>query len=82
MTTVAVRLPDDVVAEIDALVSRGTYATRTAAVKRALEVLIEAHAKAAVDEQIVEEYTRRPQSADEIATARAATIALIAEEPW
>ncbi len=82
MTTVAVRLPDELIEGIDSLVDQGAYSTRTDAIRRALTVLIAAHEQNAIDRAIVEGYTRMPETEEEISVARAATIALIEEEPW
>lgn len=82
MTTVAVRLPDELVEAIDALVREGRYATRTDAIRKALQALMAAHQQALIDQAVVESYSRRPQTDEEVAIANAATRALIQEEPW
>ena len=82
MTTVAVRLPDELIEGIDSLVQQGAYSNRTDAIKRALTVLLAAHEKNEIDRAIVEGYLRHPQTDDELAIAEAAIIALIEEEPW
>ncbi|MFH1329183.1 MAG: ribbon-helix-helix protein, CopG family [Actinomycetota bacterium] len=82
MTTVAFRLADRVVAAVDVLVAQGRYASRTEVVRAALEALLTAHKQEDLDRRMVEGYTRRPQTDDEVALAAAATRALIEEEPW
>ncbi|MEN8041471.1 MAG: ribbon-helix-helix domain-containing protein [Actinomycetota bacterium] len=82
MTTVAIRLPDDILERLDELVRPDGYATRTEAIRRAIEVLLDAHEQAAIDREIVDAYTRMPQTAEEVAIAKAATKALVEEEPW
>ena len=82
MTTVAIRLPDDILERLDELVQPDGYATRTEVIRRAIEVLLDAHEKAVTDREIVEAYTRMPQSDEEVAIAAAAARALIEEEPW
>ena len=82
MTTVAVRLPEQLVEGIDSLVAEGHYPTRTDVVRTALRALLAAHERREIDRQIVEAYTRMPQTDEEIAWAEAAARAMIEEEPW
>jgi len=82
MTSVAFRLADRVVAAVDELVLQGRYASRTDVVRAALEALLTAHEQIDLDRRMVEGYTRRPQTDEELALATAATRALSAEEPW
>ena len=82
MTTVALRLPDELVEALDELVAGGRYSTRTEVIRSAVEALLAAHEQVAIDHAIVAGYRRLPQTDDEIAAATAATIALIEEEPW
>ena len=82
MTTVAIRIPDEVLERLDELVHPDGYATRTEAIRRAIEVLLDAHERSVIDQRIVDAYTRMPQSDDEFAVAAAAARALIEEEPW
>ena len=82
MTTVAVRLPDQLIEGIDSLVTGGHYPTRTAVVRTALGALLDAHRRQEVDREIVEAYTRMPQTDGELAIADTALQALIEEEPW
>lgn len=58
---IAIRLPDQLVSELDALVSRGEGPTnRTAAIQRALEDYLALERRRAIDRSIVEGYTRLP----------------------
>lgn len=82
MTTVAIRLPDDTIEKIDRLVHPGGYATRTEAIRRAIDALLDAHERSAIDREIVDAYTRQSQSDEEVAIAAAAAHALIEEDPW
>ena len=82
MTTIAIRLPDDLVGAIDALVAAGRYPTRSDAVRASLKALLVAHEQAEIDRRIVAAYTQAPQTDEELAIATAATRALIEEEPW
>lgn len=60
MTTLAVRMPDDLLQRLDELVSAGAYRNRTAAVKAALERFVADECNRAIDSAIVEGYTRYP----------------------
>lgn len=82
MTTVAIRLPDDTLVRLDELVHPDGYATRTEAIRTAIDALLDAHAHAHIDRLIVDGYTMIPQTDEEVAIATAATRALIEEEPW
>lgn len=82
MTTVAVRLPDDMVETVDELVKSGRYATRTQVIRLALAALLDANERRAIDRRIIDGYTRNPQTDEESAIATAATRALIEDEPW
>ncbi len=81
MTTVAVRLPDALLATLDSLVEQGRYTTRTAAVRDALERLIEDERRAAVDHAILDGYARKPPEAPDHAH-RALAERSIRQEPW
>lgn len=81
MTTLAVRVADAVIEQLDALVARGRYANRTAAVRDALERLIASERRRAVDRAIVEGYARHPpEPPDDY--VRALAERSIREEPW
>jgi Arc/MetJ-type ribon-helix-helix transcriptional regulator len=84
MTTeqIAVRLPGEMLARLDALVGRGRYANRVSAVRQGIELLLVAEEQRTIDEEIVEGYRRLPQSDAEHAAAVAALRASILEEPW
>lgn len=82
MTSIAVRLSEETVSALDDLVAAGAYPNRSAAVRRAIDLLVTAREQVTVDRSVIESYGRYPQTDDEVAYARAATRALIGEEPW
>lgn len=82
MAQVVVRLDDAVAAAIDALVADGVVASRSDAVRRGLDRLLDEHRRREVGRQIVEGYRRVPQTAEEIRWADRSAAAMIAEEPW
>jgi Arc/MetJ-type ribon-helix-helix transcriptional regulator len=82
MAQVVTRLDDKLVADLDGLVADGFVASRSEAVRMGLENLIEERRKARIDAQIVEAYTRQPQTEAELAGLDLETRSLVAEEPW
>ncbi len=81
-TQLAIRLQDDLLTQIDDLIQRGRYSNRTEFMRIAFEDLVARERRRRIDEQYVEAYTRMPETEEEIAEATAATLRLIAEEPW
>lgn len=70
------------VSALDELVSVGRFTTRAAAVRSAIETLVDVERRKAEGEAIVAGYLAHPQTDDEIEWARQAAILSIAEEPW
>ena len=79
---ITVRMSQDRVERVDALVASGTYATRAELVRAAVDVLLRREEEEAIDRAIVEGYTRIPQTAEELKWAEAAGRRSILEEPW
>ncbi len=82
MAQLVARLDDELCRAVDALVTEGVVASRSEAVRRGLEHLVEEHRRRRIGEQIVAGYVDHPQSDDEVAWSDEATRAMIAEEPW
>lgn len=82
MAQVVVRLDEDLAAAIDALIQDGGAANRSDAVRRGLLRLVDEHRRAAIGRAIVAGYRRVPAEDDDAGWSDAATIAMIAEEPW
>jgi metal-responsive CopG/Arc/MetJ family transcriptional regulator len=76
------RLDDGLLARVDALVADGVAATRSDAVRIALERLVEAHRRQQIGRAIVDGYRSRPQTVEELAGLEEGTRSLIEEEPW
>jgi putative addiction module CopG family antidote len=81
MTTLAVRVPDSLLENLDALIAEGRYANRTAAVRAALDRLVAEERRQAVDRAIVEGYARKPADTPDAFT-RALAGRSIKLEPW
>lgn len=79
---IAVRLPEELLARLDDLVSRGLYESRAAAVRAGIEAITELERRWAVDRAITEGYRRSPPAGAEDAAALASLREAIAEEPW
>jgi Arc/MetJ-type ribon-helix-helix transcriptional regulator len=77
-----VRTPEDRVAQIDALVAAGAYESRASFIIEAIDRLVKDLERRRIDREIVEGYTRIPQTTDEIAWAEAAGRRSIKDEPW
>lgn len=84
MTTeqIAVRLPHELLADLDDLVARGIYPSRAAAVRAGVEAIADLERQRAVDRAIVDGYRRVPPEVSEIDAAVASLRDSIAEEPW
>jgi metal-responsive CopG/Arc/MetJ family transcriptional regulator len=66
-TQLAIRLPDELVKELDWVVIRLKYDSRTEAMRDALIKLIDQERRRQIDEQYIEAYTRMPQTEEEMA---------------
>lgn len=66
-TQLAIRLPDDLLRDLDWVIVRLNYDSRAEAMRDALVKLIDQERRRQIGEQIVEAYTRMPQTEDEMA---------------
>lgn len=79
---IAVRLPQELLGQVDDLVAHGVYGSRAAAVRAGLEAVAEAERRRQVDQAVTEGYQRRPAGAAEREAAIASLRDAILEEPW
>lgn len=79
---IAVRLPEPLLNDVDALVTSGSFSSRGEAVQAGLEALTKLEAARRIDSAIVAGYTDMPQSETDEKIATAALRASILEEPW
>jgi len=77
-----VRTPEERVAQIDALVAAGVYESRASFIIEAIDRLVDELERRRIDREIVEGYTRIPQTAEELAWAEESGRRSIADEPW
>jgi len=79
---IAVRLPRELLADLDDLVARGIYPSRAAAVRAGVEAIAELERRRTTDRAIVDGYRRVPPEVSEIDASVASLRDAIAEEPW
>ena len=79
---IAVRLPEELLAQLDDLVARGMFASRAAAVRAGIELITAAARRQAVDRAVVDGYRRTPPTRAEELAALASLREAIAAEPW
>ena len=78
----AVRFPDELLDELDEAIGYGAAENRSSAIVVSMKEWLERERRKRVAGQIVAEYERLPQTAEEISWVRAASEASIAAEPW
>ncbi len=79
---IAVRLSDELLADLDDLVQRGVYDSRASAVRAGIAAIAERDRRSRLDEALIRGYRRQPQSDAEVESATASLREAIAEEPW
>jgi Arc/MetJ-type ribon-helix-helix transcriptional regulator len=79
---IAVKLPDDLVEELDRLVERGAFGSRSQAIRTGLETMVAARRREEVDRRYRDAITRVPETGEEIAEARRLAVEAIHDEPW
>jgi Arc/MetJ-type ribon-helix-helix transcriptional regulator len=79
---ITLRMPDDRVAAIDALVASTDRASRTAFIVEAIDKLVAQLESERIDREIVDGYTRIPPTEEEIEWARWSGARSVREEPW
>ena len=79
---ITVRMSEDRVARIDALVEAESYESRANFIVEAINRLVEELEEREIDRRIVEGYTRIPQTDEEQRWARLGALDSIREEPW
>ena len=82
MAQFVTRIDDKLADEVDRLVEEGVVASRSAAVRLALERLIDRHQRHRIGHAIAEGYARRPQTEAEVGWADDATTQMIGDDPW
>lgn len=78
----AVRFPEELLEALDEAIVAGLAENRSAAIVLSMQEWLDRARRAKVAAQIVAEYQRHPQTAEETSWVRAASEASIAAEPW
>jgi Arc/MetJ-type ribon-helix-helix transcriptional regulator len=79
---IAVRLPEELLAEVDELVARGIYDSRAAAVRAGLEAVADSQRRRQIDRAVIEGYRRIPAGETEHEAAVASLRDAILDERW
>ena len=82
MVQLVTKVDDRLADAVDQLIAKGEFASRSEAVRVGLQRVVDESRRAGTAAAILAGYRRVPETADELAQARAATIAMIGEEPW
>ena len=82
MAQIITRVDDQLMAQVDAIVASGEAESRSDAVRRALEAMIDERRRRLVGEAIAAGYRRVPETDEELRRADENARALVAEEPW
>lgn len=79
---ITLRTSEDRVARVDELVAAGEFESRAAFVVEAIDRLVAQLESERIDREIVEGYTRIPETVEELEWAEWSTEESIREEPW
>lgn len=79
---IAVKLPDDLVGELDRLVVRGDFSSRSQAVRTGLETMVAERRRQDLDRRYREAMARLPETEEEMDDATRSAVDAIHEEPW
>ena len=82
MAQFVTRLEDVLADRVDSLVAAGVLASRSEAVRIGLERLADQLERERIGAQIVDAYTRIPQTDEELGWTDEAARRMIADEPW
>jgi Arc/MetJ-type ribon-helix-helix transcriptional regulator len=82
MAQFVTRVGDGLTDRVDSLVAAGVLASRSEAVRLALEELVDRLERERIGREIVDAYTRMPLTEEELAGAEESLEEMIAEEPW
>ncbi len=81
-TQIAVKLPDELVGELDRLVESGAFGSRSHAIRTGLETMVGARRRQELDERYRTAVERMPETEEELAHATSLAVEAIHDEPW
>jgi len=79
---IAVKLPDDLVEQVDRLVADGAFKSRSQAVRSGLEAIVAGQRRQEIDLRYRDAMTRLPETSEELAEATDSATSAINDEPW
>jgi len=80
-TKIAISLPEEVLKAVEKE-REGSGESRSQLFRRAVELLLRQRKEREMSEQYIHAYQQVPETEEEIAAARRAASAVLAEEPW
>ena len=82
MRQLVTRVDDELVEQIDELVSEGVVDSRSDAVRQALRALVDRHRRRRIAEADIAAYSAQPQTEEELSGVDEAARRMIEEETW
>jgi Arc/MetJ-type ribon-helix-helix transcriptional regulator len=82
MVQLVTKVDDDLASAIDALIRSGRFSTRSEVVRAGLMRIVDEARRTDIGAAIVRGYLAQPETDEELAQARRASVAMILEEPW
>lgn len=81
-TQIAVKVPDELLGEVDRLVERGAFASRSQAIRSGLEAVVGSQRRRDLDQRYRDSFASLPETDEELADARRLAVDSIRDEPW
>ncbi len=78
---IAIRLPDELVGELDRLVEQGAFDSRSQAVRSGLEAIVTARRRRELNRRYRDAIASRPKTEEEMAEAERLAVDAIHDEP-
>lgn len=79
---IAVKLSRELIEELDDLIARGTFESRSQAVRQGLEAVVAAQRRREIDQRYRAAFDEAPETEQEIAEATRLAVQSIRDEPW
>ncbi len=79
---IPLRLSETLLADLDVLVADGAYRSRAAAIRAGIHAILDKERQRQIDREIIDGYTRHPQTEAEEQAALTSMRQAIEEEPW
>ena len=79
---IAVKLPDELLQELDRLIEGGAFRSRSQAVRSGLEAAVGAQRRQELADRYRDAIARTPETDEEIADATRLAVDAIHDEPW